>query len=228
MRVLVVEDDPDLLRIVRAIFEGEGFLTDAAETGDDGYYGAEQAIHDLIVLDVMLPGMSGVEIVKRLRARSILTPVILLTAKDAVEDRVAGLDAGADDYVTKPFAVSELLARSRAVLRRRGTIDQEGELTCGAIRLVPADRTAFCGEAPLNLTTKEYELLEYFLCNTGRILTREQIYDRVWGFESGASNTAVEVYVYHLRKKLAAQEADAYLRTVRGIGYMFKEDSHVQ
>ncbi|MFC5529067.1 response regulator transcription factor [Cohnella yongneupensis] len=228
MRVLVVEDDPDLLRIVRDIFEGEGYLTDAAEAGDEGYYAADQAIHDLIVLDVLLPGMSGVEIVKRLRARSILTPVILLTAKDAVADRVAGLDAGADDYITKPFAVSELLARSRAVLRRRGTLDQEGDLTCGPIRLVPTGKAAFCNDATLNLTATEYELLEYFLCNVGRILTREQIFDRVWGFESGSAITAVEVYVYHLRKKLAAHDIDAYLRTVRGIGYMFKGEPHVQ
>jgi two-component system response regulator CiaR len=228
MRVLIVEDDTSLIKIIREIFESESFLTDVAETGDEGYYLAEQAIHDLIVLDIMLPGMSGVEIVKKLKSQSILVPIILLTAKDSVEDRVAGLDAGADDYVTKPFAVSELLARSRAVLRRRGTIGQEGDLTCGPIRLAPAEREAFSGETPLNLTATEYELLEFFLCNKNRILTREQIFDRVWGFDSGSATTAVDVYVHHLRKKLAANGAGTFLRTVRGIGYLLKGETDVQ
>jgi two-component system response regulator CiaR len=227
MRVLVVEDDPSLLKIIREVFEGEAFLTDGAETGDVGYYLAEQAVHDLIVLDVMLPGMNGVEIVKRIRARSILTPIILLTAKDSVEDRVAGLNAGADDYVAKPFAVAELLARSRAVLRRRGTIGIEGELNCGPIRLVPSERDAFAGERPLKLTTKEYELLEFLLCNQERILTRDQIFDRIWGFDSDSATTAVDVYVHHLRKKLAINGAEGFLRTIRGIGYMFKGEPNV-
>lgn len=227
MRVLVVEDDAPLLRVIRDIFEGESFITDAAETGDEGYYLAQQAIYDLIVLDVMLPGMSGVEIVAQLRSQHMSVPIILLTAKDAVEDRVAGLDAGADDYITKPFAVSELLARSRAVLRRKGTIGREGELICGPIRLVPSKKDAYNGETPLSLTATEYELLEFFLCNKDRILTREQIFDRVWGFDSGAATTAIDVYVHHLRKKLAAHGAGHLLRTVRGVGYMVKEESHV-
>jgi two-component system response regulator CiaR len=227
MRVLVVEDDPSLLKVIRDVFESESFLTDGTETGDEGYYLAQQAIHDLIVLDVMLPGMSGVEIVKKLRSQSMLVPIILLTAKDAVEDRVAGLDAGADDYLTKPFAVSELLARSRAVLRRRGTMGQEGELTCGPIRLVPAARDAFSEETPLNLTATEYELLEFFLCNKDQILTREQIFDRVWGFDSVSATTAVDVYVHHLRKKLAANNAGTFLRTVRGIGFILKGEPNV-
>ncbi|KJD45448.1 response regulator transcription factor [Paenibacillus terrae] len=227
MRVLVVEDDPSLLKIVRDLFESESFLTDGAETGDEGYYLAQQNIYDLIILDIMLPGMSGVEIVKKLRAHAMLVPIILLTAKDAVEDRVAGLDIGADDYITKPFAVSELLARTRAVLRRKGTIGQEGELIYGPIRLVPAARDAFSGEQGLNLTATEYKLLEYFLCNKEQILTREQIFDRVWGFDSGAATTAVDVYMHLLRKKLAARNADNLLRTVRGIGYMLTGDPHV-
>lgn len=227
VRVLVVEDDASLLRIICDIFENESFLTDAAETGDEGYCRASQSIYDLIILDVMLPGMSGIEVVKKLRADSVNTPIILVTAKDAVEDRVAGLDAGADDYVTKPFAVSELLARSRAVLRRRGTTEPEGDLSCGPVRLVPSARTAFVSDSPLSLTVKEYEMLEYFLCNKDRILTREQIFDRVWGFDSESGITAVDVYVHHLRKKLAALGAETALRTVRGIGYMFKGEPDV-
>ncbi|MET3211241.1 UNVERIFIED_CONTAM: two-component system response regulator CiaR [Paenibacillus sp. PvR008] len=227
VRVLVVEDDPSLLKIVRDLFESESFLTDGAETGDEGYYLAQQNIYDLIILDIMLPGMNGVEIVKRLRAQSMLVPIILLTAKDAVEDRVAGLDVGADDYVTKPFAVSELLARTRAVLRRKGTIGQEGELAYGPVRLVPAARDAFSGENALNLTATEYKLLEFFICNKEQILTREQIFDRVWGFDSGAATTAVDVYMHLLRKKLAAHSTEHILRTVRGIGYMLAGEPHV-
>ncbi|WNQ14174.1 response regulator transcription factor [Paenibacillus aurantius] len=227
MRVLVVEDDPSLLRVIRDLLESEGFLTDTASTGDDGYYLAEPAIHDLLMLDVMLPGMSGVEIVKQLRERGVRVPIILLTAKDSVEDRVAGLDAGADDYVTKPFAVAELMARIRAVLRGRGALGPQGELTGGPIRLVPAARDAFQGETPLHLTATEYNLLEFFLCHKDQILTREQIFDRVWGLESGAATSAVDVYVHHLRKKLSAHDAGSLLQTVRGVGYRFRGDSHV-
>lgn len=228
MRILVVEDDISLLKVIRDIFESENFITDGAETGDEGLYLAEQGIHDLIILDVMLPGLSGLDLMRNLRSRSIFIPIILVTAKDAVEDRVAGLDLGADDYITKPFAVSELLARSRAVLRRRGTIGQEGELTYGAIRLVPAAKDAISGDTPLNLTATEYALLEFFICNKDQILTREQIFDRVWGFDSGSANSAVDVYIHHLRKKLVPHGIDSCLRTVRGVGYMLTGEPHVQ
>ncbi|MDF2960655.1 MAG: DNA-binding response regulator [Paenibacillus sp.] len=228
MRVLVVEDDPGLQNVIREVFENESFQTDCADTGDEGYFLAEQAIHDLIVLDIMLPGMNGVEVVKQMRKKSIMTPVILLTAKDSLEDRVAGLDAGADDYIVKPFAVLELLARSRAVLRRRGTLSSDGDLTCGPIRLVPSVKDAFSGEQALKLTAKEYELLEFFLCNKEQILTREQIFDRIWGFNSGTASSAVDVYVHLLRKKLAAYGSDQYLQTIRGVGYLFKGEPYVQ
>jgi two-component system response regulator CiaR len=226
LRVLVVEDDPSLLKIISEVFEEESFLVDRADNGDDGYFQAEQGIYDLIVLDIMLPGMSGIEVVRNLRKRANPSPVILLTAKDSVEDRVLGLDVGADDYLTKPFAVTELLARARAVLRR-GTIGVEGEMTCGRIRLVPALHDAFSEEHALKLTTKEYDLLEFFLCNKEQILTRDQIFDRVWGFHSGAASGAVDVYVHHLRKKLAAYDCEHYLQTIRGVGYLFKGEAHV-
>lgn len=227
MRVLAVEDELSLLGVIRGIFESESFQTDTAETGDDGYYLAQQGIHDLIVLDVMLPGMNGIEIVRKLRTGGHTAPIILLTAKDAVKDRVTGLDAGADDYITKPFAVEELLARSRAVLRRRGTIGAEGDLVCGQYRLSPATREAYIGQTQLSLTSTEYELLEFMVCNKDRILTREQIFDRVWGFESGAGISAVDVYVHHLRKKLSAAGSEPCLRTIRGIGFMFKGEPDV-
>lgn len=227
MRVLVVEDDPSLLKVIREIFEQESFLVDGAETGDEGYYMAEQAIYDLLILDVMLPGIGGVDIVRKLRSQLNRVPIILVTARDAVEDRVAGLDAGADDYVNKPFAVTELLARTRAVLRRHGTIDQEGELIWNSIRLIPAVRDASYQEHMLQLTATEYKLLEFFLCNKDQILTREQIFDRVWGFNSSSATSAVDVYIHHLRKKLTGTGADQALHTVRGIGYLFKGEPHV-
>lgn len=228
MKILIVEDDLPLLEAIKEIFENESFDTTGASTGDEGYYFAEQGNYDLIVLDVMLPGMNGLDIVKRLRANQVLTPVIMLTAKDSVEDCVRGLDAGADDYVTKPFAVSVLLARARAALRRRGTVDLDGDMSCGQIHMVPGLRDAYAGDQPLKLTAKEYELLEFFLYNKDQILSRDQIFDRIWGFDSDSASTAVDVYVHHLRKKLAPHGGDVYIKTIRGVGYLFKGDPNVQ
>jgi len=227
MRILVIEDDPSLLGIIRDLFESENFITDGAATGDEGLYWAEQAIHDLIVLDIMLPVMDGIEIVRRLRAQSNDVPIILLTARGSIDDRVNGLNAGADDYLPKPFAVAELLARARAVLRRKGTLGAEGEISLGPLKLVLAVRDVYIGEQPVKLTLKEYELLEFLLYNRDRILTREQIFDRIWGFDSGAAMSAVDVYVHHLRKKLSAHGADDIIHTVRGTGYMIKGGPYV-
>jgi two-component system, OmpR family, response regulator CiaR len=228
LKILIVEDDLPLLEAIKEIFENESFDTTGVSTGDEGYFLAEQGSYDLILLDVMLPGMNGLTIVKRLRDHQVLTPIIMLTAKDSVEDCVRGLDAGADDYVTKPFAATILLARTRAVLRRRGTVDLDGNMTCGQIQLVSSLRDAYAGEQPLKLTPKEYELLEFFLRNKDQILTRDQIFERIWGFDSESASSAVDVYVHHLRKKLAPYGGDLYLKTIRGVGYLLKGDSHVQ
>ncbi|BBH20108.1 DNA-binding response regulator [Paenibacillus baekrokdamisoli] len=228
MKILIVEDDLPLLEAIKEIFENESFDTTGASTGDEGYFLAEQGSYDLILLDVMLPGMNGLDIVKHLRTHQVSTPIIMLTAKDSVEDCVRGLDAGADDYVTKPFAVTVLLARARAVLRRRGTVDLDGELSCGQIHLVSNMRDAYVGEEHLRLTPKEYELLEFFLCNKDQILSRDQIFERIWGFDSDSASTAVDVYIHHLRKKLAPYGGDLYLKTIRGVGYLFKGDPNVQ
>ncbi|TVY07873.1 response regulator transcription factor [Paenibacillus cremeus] len=227
MKVLVVEDDLSLLNAIQEIFENESFVAEGVSSGDEGCFKAEQTTYDLIILDIMLPGMDGIEIVRRLRKNKILTPIILLTAKDSVEDCVKGLDAGADDYVTKPFAVSVLLARARAALRKYGTLDHQGGLTCGPLRLNPSQRDAMAGEQSLKLSAKEYEMLEFFLCNQEQILTREQIFDRIWGFDSDSASSAVDVYVHHLRKKLAPYGVDEYLRTIRGVGYLFKGEPDV-
>ncbi|MCY9670336.1 response regulator transcription factor [Paenibacillus alginolyticus] len=228
MKILIVEDDLPLLEAIKEIFENESFDTTGTSTGDEGYFLAEQGSYDLILLDVMLPGMNGLEIVKRLRAHQVSTPIIMLTAKDSVEDCVKGLDAGADDYVTKPFAVTVLLARVRSVLRRRGSVDLDGKISCGPIQLVSSLRDAYVDEQPLKLSPKEYELLEFFLCNKEQILSRDQIFERIWGFDSESASTAVDVYVHLLRKKLAPYGGDLYLKTIRGVGYLFKGDSNVQ
>ncbi|MBP1965395.1 response regulator transcription factor [Paenibacillus aceris] len=228
MKLLIVEDDLALLKAIMDIFENETFDTTGVSTGDEAYFLAEQGNYDLIILDVMLPGMSGLDIVKQLRKQQVLTPVIMLTAKDSVEDCVRGLDAGADDYVTKPFTTSILLARARAALRRKGSVDLDGNLTCGQIVLVTNQRDAFVDEQPLKLTPKEYELFEFFLRNKDQILPRDQIFERIWGYDSDSASSAVDVYVHHLRKKLAPYGGDLILKTIRGVGYLLKGDSHVQ
>ncbi|TVY07035.1 response regulator transcription factor [Paenibacillus cremeus] len=227
MKVLVVEDDLSLLSAIQEIFQNEAFVADVASTGDEGYIKAEQSTYDLIILDVMLPGMDGLEIVRRLRKNKISTPIILVTAKDSVEDCVKGLDAGADDYVIKPFAVSILLARARGALRKYGTLVHKGKLSCGLLRLDPSLRDAMAGEKSLELSAKEYDLLEFFVCNQEQILTREQISDQIWGFDSDFASSAVDDYVHHLRKKLELYGVDEYLRTIRGVGYLFKEELNI-
>ncbi|MGO4106641.1 response regulator transcription factor [Paenibacillus sp. YAF4_2] len=227
MRILIVEDDPALLGIISKLFESENYSTDVAATGNEGLFLAEQGIHDLIVLDIMLPGMDGIEIVRQLRAKSNPIPIIMLTARGSLDDRVNGLNAGADDYLPKPFALAELLARARAVLRRKGAISKEGEIICGPVKLLSSVRDVIVGDQPLKLTVKEYELLEFLLCHQDRILTREQIFDRIWGFDSEAAISAVDVYVHHLRKKLSSHGAENLIQTVRGTGYMIKGGSDV-
>jgi two-component system, OmpR family, response regulator CiaR len=222
MRILVVEDDQPLMEAIVNVLKDEFYEVDLAENGTDGLYLAESSIHDLIVLDVMLPGMNGIAIVQRLRKLSNAVPILLVTAKDAVEDRVKGLDAGADDYLVKPFAVEELLARIRALLRRHGKLGLENECAYGPIYVDFSKYDVLVHETPLNLTLKEYELLKFLVTNAEQILTREQIFDRIWGFQSDAVLNIVDVYVHHVRRKLAQQECGEYIQTVRGVGYMLK------
>lgn len=225
MRVLIVEDDAGLRDAVVTVFEEESYQVDTAGDGDEGLLLAEQGIHDLLVLDIMLPGLNGIEIVKRLRKKGQTVPILLLTARDSVADRVKGLDAGADDYVVKPFAVQELLARARAVLRRHGALNPEGDLSYDRLSLRPKSHDGYVDDQPLKLTAKEYKLLEFLLMNKEQILTREQIFDRVWGFDVDTSSSVVDVYLHYLRKKLAPAGCDHLLRTVRGVGYMLSGKS---
>nr|WP_323372948.1 response regulator transcription factor [Tumebacillus lacus] len=223
--MLIVEDDAGLRDAVVTVFEEESYQVDTAGDGEEGLLLAEQGIHDLLVLDIMLPSLSGIEIVKRLRKKGQTVPILLLTARDSVADRVKGLDAGADDYVVKPFAVQELLARARAVLRRHGTLNPEGDISYDRLSLRPKSHDGYVDDQPLKLTAKEYKLLEFLLMNKEQILTREQIFDRVWGFDVDTSSSVVDVYLHYLRKKLAPAGCDHLLRTVRGVGYMLSGKS---
>ncbi|MBL0388432.1 response regulator transcription factor [Tumebacillus sp. ITR2] len=225
MRILLVEDDRPLLDAIRQMFEEDSYAVDTAEHGDDGLMLAEQGIYDLIVLDIMLPGTSGLDILQHLRKRGLATPILLLTARDTVEDRVRGLDAGADDYLVKPFAVAELLARARALLRRNGSVNPDGELTYGRLSIRPKSRDGYVDNQPLKLTAKEYKLFEFLLVNREQILTREQIFDRVWGFEVETNTSVVDVYLHYLRKKLAVHSCDHLIQTVRGVGCILKGTS---
>jgi DNA-binding response OmpR family regulator len=223
VKILVVEDDKALREVVVAVLKEDNYFVEQTDSGDEGLFMAEQDIYDILILDIMLPGMSGLEIVKSLRAKAIAVPILLLTAKDSIEDRVNGLEAGADDYLVKPFAVPELLARVKALLRRRGNLGKEGDLCYGGISVNAKTRDGFVGSVALQLTVKEYELLEFFIINSEQILTREQIFDRIWGFESETTIGIVDLYVHYLRKKLLPYGRDNLIQTVRGAGFMLKE-----
>ncbi|MEN6566227.1 MAG: response regulator transcription factor [Veillonellales bacterium] len=221
MRILVVEDDALLREAIVTVFREEGYWVDEADNGDDGLFKAGQNIFDLLVLDIMLPEISGLAIVKKLRLQGLTVPILFLTARDSIEDRVAGLESGADDYLIKPFAVPELLARVKALLRRTAS-GKEGMLQYGEIALNPKLKDGFVNQHALQLTAKEYELLEFFIVNKEQILAREQIFDRIWGFESETTLGIVDLYVHYLRKKLAPFGYEAVIQTVRGVGFKLK------
>lgn len=221
MRILVVEDNRSLLESIKSILSNE-FEVDGAENGEDGLFLALQNIYDLIVLDVMLPEMDGFEVIQHIREADIRTPVLFLTAKDSLEDRVKGLDFGGDDYLVKPFQAPELQARIRALLRRSGSLTRSQTIRYKGIELFGKEKEVMIDETPVRLTFKQYEMLEYIIQNKGAILTKEQLYDRVWGFDSDTTIAIVEVFVHHLRKKMEPFGYHKDLQTVRGIGYMLK------
>ncbi len=223
MKILVVEDDDPLREAIVSLLTEENYIIDEAATGDEGLYLAEQGIYDLLVLDIMLPEISGLDIVKQVRTAGDAVPILLLTARDSVADKVNGLETGADDYLVKPFAIQELLARIKALLRRGGAVANDGKISYGGVMVDSKVRDGFVDSQALGLTTKEYDLLEFLVLNKEQILTREQIFDRVWGFESETTINVVDLYIHYLRKKLAQSSHDSLLRTVRGAGFMFKE-----
>jgi DNA-binding response OmpR family regulator len=218
MRILLVEDDRKAARVLKKGLDEEGFVVDTVASGDEGEYLASINDYDLIVLDWLLPGMEGIELCRELRGRGLSTPILMLTAKDAVADRIAGLNTGADDYLTKPFAFAELLARIRALLRRaeatRPTILRVGDLA-----LDPVGHRVTRGGVAVSLTTKGFAILEFLMRHAGEVVTRTQLGEHVWEAEHDNLTNLVDVHVSHLRKKIDRDAAVALIHTVRGRGY---------
>ena len=223
MRVLVVDDEPKLSALVARALREDGHAADVAANGNDALWMAEAAPYDAIVLDVMLPGVDGFEVLRRLRARQVWTPVLMLTARDAIVDRVDGLDAGADDYLTKPFSFDELLARLRAIARR-GPVERPTIIEVGDLRLDPAGRRAWRGEVELSLTAREFTILELFMRRPGQVLTRLQLLEGAWDMAFESRSNIVDVYVRYLREKVDRPFGRTSIETVRGVGYRLRED----
>jgi two-component system OmpR family response regulator len=223
MRLLVVEDDLKMAALVRRGLVEDGAVVDVARTGEDALWMAAAAPYDAIVLDVMLPGIDGFETCRRLRADGVWTPVLLLTARDAVEDRVAGLDGGADDYVAKPFSFAELSARLRALVRR-GAKERPALLEAGDLRLDPATRRAWRGEEAIDLSTKEFALLEAFMRRPGDVLSRLDLLEHAWDYGYENRSNVIDVYVRYLREKIDRPFGVKSIETVRGAGYRLRSD----
>ena len=223
MRALVVEDEAKTAELIRRGLVEEGYAADIARTGEDALWMAGATPYDAIVLDVMLPGLSGFETCKRIRNAGVWSPVLMLTARDGVDDRVAGLDAGADDYLTKPFSFAELLARLRA-LARRGSSERPVELVVDDLRLDPATRRVWRGETEVALSPKEFALLETFMRRPGQVLSRLQLLEHAWDFAYENRSNVVDVYVRYLREKLDRPFGKRSFETVRGVGYRLRED----
>jgi two-component system response regulator MprA len=223
-RILVVDDEPPVREALERALRIEGYLVAVAGDGDEALRQVAESSPDVVLLDLLMPGMDGLELCRTLRAAGIRTPVLMLTARDAVSDRVAGLDAGADDYLVKPFALEELLARVRALLRRTSREEGERDLLQFAGLVLDADaHEARRGDRRIELTRTEFLLLELLMLNPRRVLTREIIFDRVWGYDFGPSSNSLEVSVGYLRRKTEAVGEPRLIHTVRGVGYVLKE-----
>ena len=223
MRVLVVEDDLKMASLLRRGLGEDGAAVDVARSGEDAVWMAAAAPYDAVILDVMLPGMNGFETCRRLRDDGIWAPVLLLTARDAVEDRVAGLDGGADDYLVKPFSFAELSARLRALVRR-GQRERPAVLEVGGLRLDPATHQAWRGDEVIDLSTKEFALLEAFMRRPGEVLTRLDMLEHAWDFGYENRSNVVDVYVRYLREKVDRPFGVESIETVRGVGYRLRAD----
>lgn len=222
MQILVVEDEKRLAEALQQILTEKKYMVDLAFDGRDGYDYAVSGIYDIIILDVMLPKMNGLEVAKALRREKIDTPILMLTAKDQIADKVAGLDAGADDYMTKPFSPEELTARIRALTRRQGEVVID-ELTFGDIRLDLSSCDISCGEKSVHLNFKEFEIMKILMSNTAAVTTKDDLIVKVWGYDSNAVDNNVEVYVSFLRKKLDFIGSGVEIVSLRKIGYRLEE-----
>lgn len=222
MRILVIEDERKVSNFLRQALEEEHYAVDQAFDGEEGFELAEAYDYDLVILDLMLPKKAGMEVLRGLRGNGSKTPVLVLTAKDAVTDKVSALDSGGDDYLTKPFSIEEFLARVRALLRR-GKPGQETILKAGDLTLNPLTREVHRGARKIELTNKEYALLEYFMRNAGRVLTRSTIAEHVWNVDFDTETNVIDVYVTYLRNKIDKGETRRLIHTIRGVGYTLKE-----
>ncbi|MCK6466521.1 MAG: response regulator transcription factor, partial [Phycisphaerae bacterium] len=225
MRILIVEDEKKVAKALREGLEAEHYEVTVAMTGEEGFFLANEQIFDLVVLDLMLPGRSGLEVLSTIRKRGLQTPVLVLTARDTVEDRVVGLDCGADDYLVKPFAFAELLARIRALLRR-GRADQVLRLKCGDLEMDLVSRHVQRGGQGINLTAREFELLEYLLRHAGRAVSRDMLARDVWKEQrrDATTDNLIDVHIARLRKKVDEPFARPLLQTIRGVGFALRED----
>lgn len=222
MQILICEDERRLASALKKIMEEEKYHTDVVYDGTDALAYGRSGIYDVILMDVMMPGMDGMSAVRELRRAGVSTPVLMLTARTATSDKVAGLDCGADDYLTKPFEAEELLARVRALTRRRGDVIPD-ELTAGDIRFTPSDATLRCGERSIRLNYKEAEILKLLLARPGCLLSKEEIITKVWGYDSDAGDGNVEAYISFLRKKLAFVASAVAIVAVKKQGYRLEE-----
>ena len=224
MRILLVEDEPRMAAAIRRVLAAEHYTIDLAQDGEEALAFLDRTAYDVVVLDRMLPGISGDDVLRRMRDKGMPTPVLMLTALSALEHRVQGLDAGADDYLPKPFAFSELLARLRALTRRRPELVSE-RLTAGDIQLDPdRHQVTVDGQSEL-LSAREYALLGYLIRHADQVVTRQQILDSVWGAEPDVYSNVVDLYIHYLRRKLSALGRDKALRTVRGVGYALRPNA---
>ncbi len=222
MRILIVEDEKKVAAFIKKGLEEETYAVDVAYDGEEGLFLASESQFDLVILDLMLPKINGLEVLTKLREKKVVTPIILLTAKDSVEDKVTGLNKGADDYLTKPFAFSELLARVRSLLRR-GTGDTKTLLKVGDLTLDLVSHKVQRDDDEMELTGKEYSLLEYFMRNEGKVLTRTMIAEHVWDYNFDTFTNVIDVYINHLRKKIDKDYPKKLLHTLRGVGYVMRE-----
>lgn len=223
-RLLVVEDDQGVRESLARALQYEGYDVATAADGFAALDAVRRSEHDAIILDVMMPGLDGLDVARKIRSNGHATPILMLTARHEVSDRVAGLDAGADDYLVKPFALDELLARLRALLRRGGVTESRDVLTVADLEIDPAARTVRRGSRRIDLTKTEFDLLELLAFNAGIVLTREVIFERVWGYDFETSSNSLDVYVGYLRRKLESTGEPRLIHTVRGVGYVAREE----
>ncbi len=223
MRILIVEDEKDLSMILSEMLELEGYYVDASYDGVSGLDNALSGIYDIIILDIMLPEMDGIQVLSEIRRNNINTPVLMLTAKSEIEDKINGLDKGADDYLTKPFNTKELLARIRALSRRREKVFVDENLKFSDIVLEKETHTLYKNEQKIKLTKKEFDIIEVLILNRGKTVSKEKLTVKIWGYDADIEYNSIEVYISFLRKKLNAVNSNICISTVRGMGYTIQE-----